>query len=110
MGLQNATITKLSNAEIRTTHVTGLVTDIGIELGKLAYRNGRDMAAPKVLANRARLALLCTLLLAFFVGGIAGAVGFNYAGYLATIPLALLLVTLAIVPALDDLRALLRRV
>jgi Protein of unknown function (DUF1275). len=26
-------ITKISKAEIRTTHVTGLVTDIGIELG-----------------------------------------------------------------------------
>jgi len=33
MGLQNAVITKISHAEIRTTHVTGLVTDVGIELG-----------------------------------------------------------------------------
>ena len=33
MGLQNAIITKLSNAEVRTTHITGMVTDIGIELG-----------------------------------------------------------------------------
>ena len=32
MGLQNAIITKISHAEIRTTHVTGLVTDLGIEL------------------------------------------------------------------------------
>jgi uncharacterized membrane protein YoaK (UPF0700 family) len=30
MGLQNAMITEISKAEIRTTHVTGLVTDIGI--------------------------------------------------------------------------------
>jgi uncharacterized membrane protein YoaK (UPF0700 family) len=27
MGLQNAVITKLSNAEIRTTHITGIITD-----------------------------------------------------------------------------------
>lgn len=40
MGLQNALVSKISNAEIRTTHVTGLVTDIGIELGKLVYWNG----------------------------------------------------------------------
>ena len=39
MGLQNALITKISRAEIRTTHVTGLVTDIGIEMGKLIYWN-----------------------------------------------------------------------
>ena len=35
MGLRNAVITKLSRAEIRTTHITGIVTDIGIEIGKL---------------------------------------------------------------------------
>jgi uncharacterized membrane protein YoaK (UPF0700 family) len=45
MGLQNALITKLSRAEIRTTHVTGIVTDIGIELGKMAYWN--RTAAPE---------------------------------------------------------------
>ena len=39
MGLQNALITKLSKADIRTTHITGIVTDIGIELGKSLYWN-----------------------------------------------------------------------
>ena len=39
MGLQNAVITKISKAEIRTTHITGLVTDLGIELGKWLYIN-----------------------------------------------------------------------
>ncbi len=54
MGLQNALVTKLSNAEIRTTHVTGMVTDIGIELGKLFYWNlsRADSNKPPVLANR----------------------------------------------------------
>jgi len=32
MGLQNALVSKLSRAEIRTTHVTGIVTDLGIEV------------------------------------------------------------------------------
>ncbi|MDN5718430.1 MAG: DUF1275 domain-containing protein, partial [Janibacter sp.] len=41
MGLQNAIITKISGAQIRTTHVTGMITDIGIEIGKLAYRDRR---------------------------------------------------------------------
>jgi uncharacterized membrane protein YoaK (UPF0700 family) len=31
MGLQNATITKISGAVIRTTHLTGVTTDLGIE-------------------------------------------------------------------------------
>lgn len=66
MGLQNALITKLSHAEIRTTRVTGLVTDIGIELGKLMYWNrtsGEAGQLPPVIANRGRLALLALLLL-----------------------------------------------
>jgi uncharacterized membrane protein YoaK (UPF0700 family) len=103
MGLQNALITKISQAEIRTTHMTGIVTDIGIELGRMLYWN-RDPAQPKVAANRARLRLLVSLLLGFFAGGLAGALGFKHAGYLATLPLACLLCALAIVPAVDDLR------
>ena len=39
MGLQNAIITRISRSVIRTTHMTGIVTDIGIELGKLFYWN-----------------------------------------------------------------------
>jgi uncharacterized membrane protein YoaK (UPF0700 family) len=105
MGLQNALITKLSQAEIRTTHMTGIVTDIGIELGRMAYWN-RDPAQPKVAANRARLRLLVSLLLGFFAGAVIGALGFHHLGYLATLPLAGLLCALAIVPAVDDLRRL----
>ena len=103
LGLQNAVITKVSRAEIRTTHMTGIVTDIGIELGKLLYWNAdRGAVQPKVLANRRRLALLASLLIAFLAGGVAGALGFKHLGYLSTVPLAALLGLLAIVPAVDE--------
>jgi uncharacterized membrane protein YoaK (UPF0700 family) len=106
MGLQNAVISKLSNAEIRTTHVTGLVTDIGIEIGKLLYWNRNPAAAgPTVLANRQRLRILVSLVAAFFIGGVVGALGFQSVGYSSTVPLAVLLVLLAGMPAIDDLRA-----
>jgi uncharacterized membrane protein YoaK (UPF0700 family) len=105
MGLQNAVITKLSNAEIRTTHITGVMTDIGIELGKALYPNRTAGAAP-VAANHGRLRLLAGLALGFFTGGVAGAAGFTRLGYAATLPLAMLLVLLAIVPVVDDLRRL----
>ena len=39
MGLQNAIVTKASKAQIRTTHMTGVITDIGIEVGKLINWN-----------------------------------------------------------------------
>ena len=110
MGLQNAVITKLSRAEIRTTHITGVVTDIGIELGKLLYWNaGRRPGQPKVMADRRRLTVLSLLALCFFIGGVVGALGFRHLGYLSTVPLAMLLITLAIVPAFDDVAVLLRR-
>jgi uncharacterized membrane protein YoaK (UPF0700 family) len=104
MGLQNAMITKISKAEIRTTHVTGLVTDIGIELGKLFYWNIGDTATTgtKVRADRGRLRLLSTLLGMFLAGALAGAFGFKHAGFIVTVPLAAILVVLAAVPVIDD--------
>ncbi|QFU18210.1 DUF1275 domain-containing protein [Microvirga thermotolerans] len=94
MGLQNATVTKISGARMRTTHVTGIVTDIGIELGKLCYRNG-DSSLPKVAADREKLRLLSLLLGSFFVGGVSGAIGFKLAGFLFCLPLALILLVLS---------------
>jgi len=94
MGLQNAMITKISNAEIRTTHVTGLVTDIGIEVGKLLYWN-RTPLGPPVTANRERLGLHLRLVGTFFLGGLIGALGFQQVGHIATLPLALALAALS---------------
>ncbi len=47
MGLQNAIITKISKAEIRTTHMTGVITDLGIELGRLLYWNRHKAIPPR---------------------------------------------------------------
>jgi uncharacterized membrane protein YoaK (UPF0700 family) len=101
MGLQNAVISKLSGSVIRTTHITGVVTDIGIELGKLLVRSPRF--DPMQLGTLARLAL------SFFGGGVVGALGFNQVGYISTVPLAVVLVGLAVVPAIDDLQNLARK-
>lgn len=103
MGLQNAVITKISNAEIRTTHITGLVTDLGIELGKLTYIN-RLTRENLVHANVQRLRLLIALISAFFIGGVAGAWGFKSFGYIATLPLSAILVAMVWRPVMDDAR------
>lgn len=110
MGLQNAVITKLSHAEIRTTHVTGIVTDIGIELGKLLYWNADAKAQhQRVRANRTRLMVHIGLLVFFFVGGMTGALGFKYIGFISTVPIAIVLIALVIVPTADDLLRQIRR-
>jgi uncharacterized membrane protein YoaK (UPF0700 family) len=106
MGLQNAVITKISQAEIRTTHMTGIVTDIGIELGKLFYWNGfeSNSGTPKVLADRKKLRLLLSLIGLFFSGGMLGALGFKHVGFLFFLPLAAILFLLVGVPTVDDWR------
>ena len=108
MGLQNAVITKISKAEIRTTHVTGLVTDLGIELGKLLYINRTQTSlAEPVRANRQKLCLHLLLVSSFFIGAVSGAIGFKVLGYVTTLPLAITLLLLVCRPlALDVLQRL----
>jgi uncharacterized membrane protein YoaK (UPF0700 family) len=104
MGLQNAIITKISKAVIRTTHLTGLITDISIELGRLIYWN-RNPSTPdsiKVLCDRQHLRVQASLVLAFFVGAVLGAYGFSHLGFSSTIFLALILEILSIGPLIED--------
>ncbi len=108
MGLQNAIITKISGASIRTTHVTGLSTDIGIELGKLFYYNRHSRPELLVRANRQKLKLHLLLILFFFIGGISGALGFKYIGFSATVILAAALAILAVGPIAHDVHLLWR--
>ena len=102
MGLQNAIITKISDAVIRTTHLTGMITDIGIALGRLctgAFAGNGEARQ----AEARKLQLLSSLVGLFAFGGVVGALGFKRAGFLFTMPLAAALVVLAILPVLDDL-------
>lgn len=108
MGLQNAVVTKLSAGVVRTTHMTGILTDLGIELGKLVYWNAGDGPAHRVRADRDRIAVLGGLLVSFCAGAVSGAFGFSRFGYAFTVPIAVLLLALAAVPMLDDVRRALR--
>ena len=66
MGLQNATITRISGAVVRTTHLTGVVTDLGLELVQL-WRNKTARPA----AGR-RVILLSCIFGSFLFGVTAG--------------------------------------
>jgi uncharacterized membrane protein YoaK (UPF0700 family) len=99
MGLQNAMVTKISGAVIRTTHLTGMVTDLGIKLGRMAdaLMSPQPVMAEVEMSSSSLIGL-------FFLGGVAGALGFKYVGFLFTIPLAALLLLLAAMPVMDDLK------
>lgn len=106
MGLQNAIVTKISNAEIRTTHMTGVVTDLGIELGRLIYWNHSQKAngIQVVRANTDKLMFHASLLGLFFGGGLVGTLAFKAMGFSATLPIATALIAIALPPVVIDLR------
>ena len=110
MGLQNAIVTKASRAEIRTTHMTGVITDIGIELGKLVYWNKSAQANAQgyVKANREKLRTHLFIFGMFLIGGIVGAVSFKKVGYISVVPLSLSLVLIAGLQIYRDIRAILK--
>ena len=70
MGLQNALVTKISNATVRTTHLTGLFTDLGIELSQLFFYKKPEMKAKLYSSIKLRM----TIISFFFVGGIIGGI------------------------------------
>lgn len=69
-GLQNGMVTTFSGAIVRTTHLTGVVTDIGVLLGH-ALR-GQKLEGRK-------LSLLLAIVAGFMLGSFGGALG--YQGY-----------------------------
>ena len=71
-GLQNGMATSYSGAVIRSTHMTGIVTDLGIAFGHLARG---------LVVDWFRMRLYATLLGGFALGGVLGAWGFAYFGY-----------------------------
>src|SRR5207342_1487544 len=73
-GLQNAMATTYSGAVVRTSHVSGMFTDLGIMLGH-ALR-GMPLA-------RRRLGLCVLVISFFFAGGLLGALLFERSGYAA---------------------------
>lgn len=70
MGLQNSFVTKISNAVVRTTHLTGLFTDLGIELSQLFFPKSHPNRDKLKATIKLRLYIICF----FFMGGIIGGI------------------------------------
>ncbi|MCI5041426.1 MAG: DUF1275 domain-containing protein [Donghicola eburneus] len=98
MGLQNAVTTMISKARVRTTHVSGMATDIGVELAAVMARGAaRTEAMPK-------LKLHGLTLVSFAVGGVAGALLYGLVGAWLFLGVAGLLLALAIPEVLRSRR------
>lgn len=75
MGLQNALVTKISSSIVRTTHLTGLFTDLGIELSQLIFYWRQNERKELISSVNLRFAIISF----FFAGCITG--GFGYLIY-----------------------------
>lgn len=68
MGLQNSLVTTISSATVRTTHLTGLFTDLGIELSQLFFYKQAEQRGKLYSSIQLRV----TIISFFFLGGLAG--------------------------------------
>jgi uncharacterized membrane protein YoaK (UPF0700 family) len=114
MGLQNATITKVSGAAVRTTHMTGITTDLGIEIARVLLlvrdyfrtkrEGGVDASSAMVhtmrnilFAETAKAGFLFCMIASFATGSFLGAIAFQALGILAILlPTGLLGVLVAV--------------
>ena len=88
MGVQNSFVTNISKAVVRTTHLTGLFTDLGIELSHLMFPK-KYLDREKIVSTiKLRLYIICF----FFLGGISGGFLYSQIKFRGLIVAALLLV------------------
>jgi uncharacterized membrane protein YoaK (UPF0700 family) len=93
MGLQNSLVTTISSATVRTTHLTGLFTDLGIESSKLFFYHDKEQQDKLLSSIKLRL----TIISFFFIGGIIGGVFYSHLGlYVLTIAGATLILGIVI--------------
>jgi uncharacterized membrane protein YoaK (UPF0700 family) len=98
MGMQNSMVTRLSGAVIRTTHLTGVITDLGIETAQwyrwLRTHTAEQRASAPPGDTRARLGrtlLLLAITVAFTAGAVAGvSLTFQHGRWAVAIPTLLL--------------------
>jgi len=76
MGLQNALVTRVSQSIVRTTHLTGLFTDLGIELSQLFFYREKSQLSKL----RKSIFLRMMIISGFFLGGIVGGFFYLYFG------------------------------
>ena len=72
MGIQNSLVTKISQSTVRTTHLTGLFTDLGIELSQLFFYKKVE----EVKKLKTSIYLRFSIISFFFIGCVSG--GFIY--------------------------------
>lgn len=69
MGIQNALVTSISRSTVRTTHLTGLFTDLGIELSQLFFYKKPEETKRLKTSIFLRLSIITFFFIGCFSGG-----------------------------------------
>ncbi len=73
MGMQNSLVSMISGSVVRTTHLTGTFTDLGIELAQFVRRD-----ASNLIELRSKIKLRLAIMFFFMLGAVAGAYLFKH--------------------------------
>ncbi len=73
MGIQNSLVTNISRSTVRTTHLTGLFTDLGIELSQLFFYK----KAEEVKKLKTSIFLRLSIISFFFIGCFSGGISYQ---------------------------------
>lgn len=92
MGIQNAASTRISGSRVRTTHVSGVATDLGVGFAMLLSRSSSVEKAVTVLRLKLNLATIAS----FALGGVLGVVGFQQLGGMTFCVFAMPLIVLSV--------------
>lgn len=90
MGLQNSLVTRVSNSVVRTTHLTGIFTDLGIEVSQLFFIKNKIKRTKTKLSIQLKL----TIIACFTIGGLLGGLAYGWIG-LKTLWIAVAVLLLA---------------
>jgi uncharacterized membrane protein YoaK (UPF0700 family) len=76
MGIQNSLVTNISKSTVRTTHLTGLFTDLGIELSQLFFYKKPE----EVKRLKTSIFLRLSIITFFFAGCVSGGIIYQFLG------------------------------
>ena len=94
MGWQNSLATTLTGARVRATHLSGICTDVGIELSSLLV-SGRTAADVDAPLRWHRIVLSSATIAAFFVGAFLGCLAYRRLSEFALVFVAAILCGIA---------------
>lgn len=97
MGMQNAAVSTMTNMAVRTTHLTGPVTDLGLHLAAVVSHSGETRRRAAAAA-----ALRLSKIMAFVLGSVLMVPFTESMGYLALVIPALIIGIIALLHTTPD--------